>query len=111
VPKPRYRLTKLAAADYAAILRFTLKRWAKEQLAAYNGLLDSGIVAVAHEPKRLNSHSRDDLRPGFRSFNIGLLGTHLRLGRHVIYYRIVDDGVVEVLRILHDRMEVSSKLP
>ena len=111
MPTPRYRLTKLAAADYAAILRFTLKRWGKEQLAAYNRLLDSGIAAVAHEPKRLNSHSCDDLRPGFRSFNIGLLGTHPRLGRHVIYYRIADDGVVEVLRILHDRMEVSSKLP
>jgi toxin ParE1/3/4 len=111
VPKPRYRLTKLAAADYAAILRFTLKRWGKEQLAAYNRLLDSGIAAVAHEPKRLNSHSRDDLRPGFRSLNIGLLGIHPSLGRHIIYYRIADDGVVEVLRILHDRMEVSSKLP
>jgi toxin ParE1/3/4 len=111
VPKPRYRLTKLAATDYAAILRFTLKRWGKEQLAAYRQLLNGGIAAVADDPERLNSHSRDDLRPGFRSFNVGLLAAHPGLGRHVIYYRVADDGIVEILRILHDGMEVSSKLP
>ncbi len=111
MPKPRYRLTKLAAADYAAILRFTLKRWGHEQLTAYRLLLNDGINAVAENPERLNSHSRDDLRPGFRSFSIGLLAAHTRLGRHVIYYRVADEGIVEILRILHDRMEISSKLP
>jgi toxin ParE1/3/4 len=69
------------------------------------------VTAVVDEPARLNSHSRDDLRSGFRSFNVGLLAAHPGLGRHVIYYRVADDGIVEILRILHDRMEVSSKLP
>jgi toxin ParE1/3/4 len=111
VPEPRYRLTKLAAADYSAILRFTQRRWGSEQLRSYRQLLNGGISAVADDPERLNSHSRDDLRPGFRSFGVGLLAAHPALGRHVIYYRVADDGVVEILRILHDRMEVSSKLP
>lgn len=111
MPKPAYRLTRLAEADYAKILLFTRRRWGQEQLQAYRRLLNEAIEAVAHEPARLNSHARDELRIGFRSFHIGLLAARPGLGRHVIFYRVASDDVVEILRILHERMEASSRLP
>ena len=111
MPKPPYRLTKLAEVDYAEILRFNGRRWGREQLAVYRRLLNDGIEAVARKPDRLNSHDCDELGPGFRSLHIGVVATHPGLGRHVLYYRVMANGVVEILRILHERMEASSKLP
>jgi toxin ParE1/3/4 len=110
VTKLRYRTTKAADADYDTILRFTLKRWGKAQFSSYRQLLNDAITAVAREPDRLNSHGRDEVRNGIRSFHIGLAATRPALGRHVLYYRVAADGVVEIIRILHDRMELSSKI-
>jgi toxin ParE1/3/4 len=73
--------------------------------------LNDSIIAVAREPERLNSHARDDLQPGIRSFHIGLLATGSGNGRHILYYRLADDGIVDILRILHDRMEISGRVP
>jgi len=109
--KPAYRLTRLAEADYAEVLRFTRRRWGQEQLQAYRRLLNEGIEAIAYEPTRLNSHARDELQAGFRSFHIDLVTTRPSLGRHVIFYRVASDGTVEILRILHERMEASTRLP
>jgi len=42
-----------------------------------------------------------DLRPGYRK---------LRAGRHLASYRLADDGGVEVVRILHERMDLPARL-
>jgi toxin ParE1/3/4 len=41
------------------------------------------------------------LRPGYRK---------LRTGRHVAFYRLADDGTVGVVRILHERMDLPTRL-
>ena len=109
--KPVLRKTRLAEADYPDILRYTLRRWGKEQFAAYRRLLNDGISAVASDPDRPSSRARDELQAGVRSFNIGSLATRVGDGRHVLYYRVGADGIVEILRILHDRMEIEDRLP
>jgi toxin ParE1/3/4 len=111
VARPTYRLTRLAEADYAEILRFTIRRWGSEQLTIYRRLLNDGIDAVAREPNRLNSHDCEELGPGLRSFHLGLIAARPDLGRHVIYYRLVPNGIAEIVRILHERLEASTKLP
>jgi toxin ParE1/3/4 len=110
VAKPSYRVTRLAAADYAEILRFTGRRWGRTQLAVYRRLLNDGLQAVANEPDRLNSRSCDELSPGLHSFHIGLVAAHPDPGRHILYYRVTAVGIVEIVRILHERMEASSHL-
>jgi toxin ParE1/3/4 len=42
-----------------------------------------------------------DLRPGYRK---------LRNGRHLAFYRTPDDGLVEVVRVLHERMDLPIRL-
>ena len=39
----------------------------------------------------------------------GLLG--IRAGHHVIFYNIMDNGDVMVIRILHERMDIKRHLP
>jgi toxin ParE1/3/4 len=109
--KPAQRLTERAASDYADILRYTRRRWGNGRFTAYRSLLNDGIAKIAREPDCLNSHTRDELQAGIRSLHIGLLAERTGYGRHILYYRVAADGVVEILRILHDRMEVSSRLP
>ena len=39
----------------------------------------------------------------------GLLG--IRAGRHVIFYNIMDNDDVMVIRILHERMDIKRQMP
>jgi toxin ParE1/3/4 len=40
----------------------------------------------------------DDIRPGYCKYQVG---------RHLIFYRQVSDGL-EIVRVLHDRMDVET---
>jgi toxin ParE1/3/4 len=40
----------------------------------------------------------DDIRPGYCKYHVG---------RHLIFYRQVSDGL-EIVRVLHDRMDVET---
>jgi toxin ParE1/3/4 len=35
----------------------------------------------------------------------------IRAGRHIIFYRILETSDVEIIRILHEQMDLKSKLP
>ena len=45
--------------------------------------------------------ARDDVRPGYRAFHEG---------RHLIFYREAGDQI-EIIRILHDRMDFRRHFP
>jgi toxin ParE1/3/4 len=53
------------------------------------------------------TRARTDLAPDIRSLHI----RHVRRGRgvgapvHVLYYRVIDAGSIEIIRVLHERME------
>jgi len=34
----------------------------------------------------------------------------LKVGRHIIFYRKLDDNMVEITRILHEQMDLKSKM-
>jgi toxin ParE1/3/4 len=53
---------------------------------------------LADEPHLGNA--RDDIRKGYRVYHVG---------RHLIYYRPKPTGI-EIIRILHDRMNVETHL-
>ncbi len=89
----RFRISKAAVRDLVAIGRYTRDRWGDEQCAKYLGEIDASIAALAQKPEL--GRPRDDIRAGCRGYH---------QGRHVIFYRVAKDGVVESVRILHDRM-------
>jgi toxin ParE1/3/4 len=108
----RYRLTKSAKADIGSLLRTSAAVHGREARTRYEALLLAALRRVARDPEGLSTIARQDLRPGMRSFHI----RHSRSDSseapvgdpvHVIFYRAVTPGLVEIVRVLHERMEPS----
>ena len=107
----RFRLAGPAQADLANILATSVERRGSEGQHRYRILLASGMRMIAADPEGPLTHDRKDLLPGLRSF-------HLRYARgptpykvknpvHVLYYRTAKPGLIEVIRVLHERMDPS----
>jgi toxin ParE1/3/4 len=112
---PRFRLTRSAAADLAHILSVSAERWGIDARQRYEALLFDAVQQLAAEPDCPLTRDRSDLRPGIRSFHV----RHARRGRpadsvrapvHIIYYRADRTGVIEIVRVLHERMQPSRHL-
>ena len=95
---PAFRLSAKALADLKSIGRFTLKSWGREQRNIYLSKLDENFHRLAEQP-HLGS-SRDDIRKDYQVYHVG---------RHLIFYRQKSTGI-EIIRILHDRMDVEARL-
>ncbi|MFR9773850.1 type II toxin-antitoxin system RelE/ParE family toxin [Nocardia sp. SC052] len=90
----RYLLYPAARADLEEIWDHTLQQWGPEQAEDYVNELRHAIERVADRPGI--GRACEELRPGYR---------RLPAGSHTLYYRITEDGVVAVVRILHQRMD------
>jgi toxin ParE1/3/4 len=95
-----------AKRDIIGVLEYTKKRWGKAQAREYGELIKEALVAIADDPQ--SGKSRDDVRPGILAHHISQRG---RAARHIIFYRIGTTGTVEVVRLLHDAMDVEQHLP
>jgi len=93
-----YTLTPRARRDLDSITAHSVREWGPEQATRYARDLRSAIEMVAANP--LRGRSRDELRNGYFS---------VPRGSHIIFYRRTSDGV-EVVRILHQRMEPARHL-
>jgi toxin ParE1/3/4 len=108
----RLRLSLPAQADLARILETSTDRWGADGRRRYAALLAAALRMVAREPESVLSLDRSDLSRGIRSL-------HLRHARrdistnsvnspvHVIYYRVVEAELIEIVRLLHEHMEPS----
>jgi toxin ParE1/3/4 len=111
----RVRLSAPAQSDIAAILKRSEALHGPQARLRYRSLLSAALRRIAADPECLPSAARDELLAGLRSF-------HIRHSRdesrelpvanpvHVIFYRAAETGLVEVLRVLHERMESSRHL-
>lgn len=106
----RYRLTRSAKVDIASILRTSEQLHGQDARARYAALLLVALRRVAEDPKGRLTSDRDALRPGLRSFHIRHSRDENREAPvanpvHVIFYRVMQPDVVEIVRVLHERME------
>lgn len=93
-----YVLTRRARADLVEIGRYTRANWGELQRNRYLAALFAEFDRLGREP--LVGVPVDDLRPGYRRG---------RQGRHLIFYRTVDDRI-EIVRVLHERMDIARHL-
>jgi toxin ParE1/3/4 len=93
---PLFRLTAKAVEDMKAIGRFTERKWGREQRNRYLAMLDSSFDTITHQPGI--GTACDYVRTGYRKYHVG---------RHLIFYRQKNEGV-EIIRILHDSMDIES---
>lgn len=112
----RYRLARPAQVDLIAILRASAERWGAEGRRRYAALLAAAMRKAAADPEGPLTRRRTDLHPELRSLHIRYARREapdqkVRHPVHVLYYRIVAPDVVEIVRVLHERMEPSEHLP
>lgn len=109
----RFRLSALAEDDVRQLLSMSLERWGTDGQQRYARLLATAFMAIARNPAGPSTRDRAALVPGLRSF-------HLRSSReksgvtapvHLVYFRIAKRDVVEIVRVLHERMDPTAHLP
>jgi toxin ParE1/3/4 len=94
----RLEIAPEADDDLRAILADSFAVWGERQQTIYAARLASAYGDLLAHPHL--GHSRDDVSPKVRA---------LPVGHHVIYYR-VDERVVTILRLLHERMDPARHL-
>ena len=87
-----------AVSDLKEIWQYTVKMWDEDQAERYVRMLNIGFVDLAINPTL--GGSCDALREGYR---------RLRIGRHVVFYRVIDTGI-EIVRVLHQSMDFDRHL-
>lgn len=105
------RLTAAAEIDFQGILRWTLEQFGEVQAQVYADTLSTALESLAAGPKVIGAIARNDIVKGLFTLHVA---RHGRKGRHFIMFRIGRDKnreVIEVLRLLHDAMDVARHLP
>ena len=111
----RFRLAGPAQIDLTSILSTSAERWGAEGRERYAAVLAAAMRQVAAEPDGPLTRKRPDLRAGIRSFHVrhaqrSAEAAKVRRPVHVLYYRVAKEGVIEIVRVLHERMEPSRHL-
>lgn len=95
----KFSLTEKAKNDLKNIARFTQKRWGKGQRNIYLKSLDDCFHQLTGKPAM--GRTCDEIKTGYFKFPTG---------SHVIYYRSKTEKQIEIVRILHESMDVELQL-
>ncbi len=94
-----YLLSPAARSDISEIWDYTAWRWSTEQAERYVRAIAEACHALATGQRE--GRSINDIRPGYFKFLVG---------SHVLFYRVTEVGAIEVVRVLHQRMDVVAHL-
>jgi len=97
-----------AEKDFVRILKYTADTFGERQASIYKAKLTDAIAALESGPDAPGSVSRDEILPNLRCLHVA---RHRREGRHFIIYRATTGQVIEVVRILHDAMDLARHIP
>jgi len=78
-----------------SIGQYTQRKWGRQQRNLYLSQLDQTFHTLAKNPAI--GRSCDDIRQGYRVYNAG---------KHLIFYRQYNSDCIQIVRILHERMNV-----
>jgi toxin ParE1/3/4 len=101
------RLGRLAEQDYIEIVRWTKKSFGEAQARTYSETVSLAIQALKDGPDILGNKLRDEIEPGIRTLHVARSG---RKGRHLVVFRVGGEQIIDVLRLLHDSMDLPRHL-
>ena len=93
-----YIISKKALTDLDDIWYYTVEKWSVDQANRYYDLIFEEIGYSCKKPH--SGKSMDDIRKGYRVSKVK---------SHLIFYKVVND-IVEIIRILHQRMDIENRL-
>tara|TARA_Y100000588_G_C13837342_1_gene746239 strand:- start:11 stop:310 length:300 start_codon:yes stop_codon:yes gene_type:complete len=95
----KYRISQQAIEDLENIWIYTLKKWSKEQANRYYNLIIEEIEFVADN--FMIGKSAEQTRKNYRV---------TKVKSHLIFYRKTENSIIEIIRILHERMDIPGRL-
>jgi len=95
----QYRISKQAIDDLNDIWVYTFHKWSKEQADKYYDLVIEEIEFIADN--YLLGKPVEQTRKNYRV---------TKIKSHLIFYRKVENEIVEIVRILHQRMDIKKRL-
>lgn len=94
-----YLLTKKAVQDLSAIWEYTVDTWSEKQADKYYFMLLDACQDLA---------DRKVTGKNYPEINIEMLG--FRAGQHILFYRKISAGKIEITRILHAQMDLKNRI-
>lgn len=98
--KQKYKLSRRAEKDLSGIWRYTVETWSREQADKYVTGLLGAMADIAKAPASMG-RSYEHVRTGYCKY---------LWGKHVIFYKIHNDGSVFISRVLHEKMDFDRHL-
>jgi toxin ParE1/3/4 len=95
-----YLFTNKAVDDLSEIWNYTYYKWSENQADKYYEMLIENCEEIAFKPDKLGI-SYNEIAENLRG---------LKVGRHIIFYRKLEENLVEISRILHEQMDLKSKM-
>jgi toxin ParE1/3/4 len=96
---PNYIITEKALEDINAIWQYTAENWSIEQANRYYNLLLDEIEYIAQN----YTMARDfgNIRKSYRCSKVN---------SHLIFFKRNNQHQIEVIRVLHERMDIKNKI-
>jgi toxin ParE1/3/4 len=94
-----YRISEKAISDLDKIWLYTFNKWSIEQADRYYNLIISEIEFISDNFDfcRIVDH----VRPGYRMSKVK---------SHLIFCKKDEDNIIEIIRILHQNMDIENRL-
>lgn len=92
-------LREEAIDDLNDIWTYSFEEWSEKRADKYYATLEFACMQIGENP---------ELGKEYKEINSNLLG--LRTGKHIIFYQIINEQEVEIIRILHERMDLKNRL-
>jgi toxin ParE1/3/4 len=108
VARWRVRLGSAAEQDFTDFLAYTAETFGPRQAKIYQTPLTRALTALHAGPDIPGSVPHDEIDASLISLHVARKG---RRGRHRILYRAAPERVIEVVRILHDAMDLARHVP
>lgn len=97
--KNNYRISQQAIEDLDKIWIYTFNKWTKEQADRYFDLIITEIEFLADN--FMTGKSAEQTRKNYRV---------TKVKSHLIFFRKAENDIVEIVRILHQRMDIKTHL-
>jgi len=95
----KYRISEQAIEDLNDIWAYTFHKWSKKQADRYYDLIIGEIEFISDN--FMIGKSAEQTRENYR---------YSKIKSHLIFYRKVENEIVEIVRILHQRMDIKKRL-
>jgi toxin ParE1/3/4 len=103
-PRWTVRLTASAEVDFQTIIDWTSEQFGDRQAGVYADTLSAAITALTSGPTTVGARERREIGKGLFTLHVARGG---HKGRHFVLFRVrSNEHQIEVLRLLHDAMDV-----